>query len=113
MVFWSGCNFFTIAAIFLTVSSLDNPVLFVLNFCSKSLLVMGFRVRYLLTASSVIPCGPSSLPVGVGVFVLEPLPVPAEGGGDTRGFLDAGFPSSPVAPFLAELAGRFLDFAVI
>ena len=39
--------------------------------------------------------------------------MPAEGGGDTRGFLDAGFPSSPVAHFLAELAGRFLDFAVI
>lgn len=111
MVFCSGCNFLTIAAIFLTVSSFDSPVLLLLNFCSRSLLVMGFRMRYLLTASSVIPW-PSSLPVGVGVLVLEPPPVPTEeGAGDTRGFLDAGLPSSPVAPFLAELAGRFLVFA--
>lgn len=112
MVFCSGCNFLTIAAIFFTVSSLDSPVLLLLNFCSRSLLVMGFRVRYLLTASSVIPWGPSSLLVGVGVLVLEPPPVPTEEGvGDTRGFLDAGLPSSPVFPFLAELAGRFLVLA--
>ena len=44
---------------------------------------MGFLVRYHLTASSVIPWGPSSLPVGVGVLVLEPRPAPpAEGAGD-------------------------------
>ena len=97
------------AAIFFTVSSLDSPVRLLLNFCKRSLLVMGLRVRYLLTASSVIPCGPSSLPVGVGVLVLEPPPT--EDGGDTRGFLDAGLPSSPGVPFLAALAGRFLDFA--
>ena len=50
--------------------------------------------------------------MGVGVLVLEPPPVPTEeGAGETRGFLDAGLPSSPVAPFLAALAGRFLAFA--
>jgi len=46
------------------------------------------------------------------VLVLEPPPVPPEeGAGDTRGFLDAGLPSSAVFPFLAELAGRFLVLA--
>ena len=46
------------------------------------------------------------------MLVLEPPPVPTEeGAGETRGFLDAGLPSSPVAPFLAALAGRFLAFA--
>lgn len=100
------------AAIFFTVSSFDNPVRLLLNFCNRSLLVIGFRVRYLLTASSVIPWGPSSPPVGVGVLVLEPPPVPTEdGAGDTRGFLEAGLPSSPVFPFLVALAGRFLALA--
>ena len=112
MVFCSGCIFLTIAASFLTVSSFDRPVRLLLNFCKRSLLVMGFLVRYLLTASSVIPWGPSSLPVGVGVLVLEPPPAPpAEGAGDTRGFLLAGLPSSPGVPFLLALAGRFFDFA--
>ena len=55
IVFCSGCNFLTMAAIFFTVSSFDNPVRLLLNFCNRSLLVIGFRVRYLLTASSVIP----------------------------------------------------------
>lgn len=46
------------------------------------------------------------------MLVLEPPPVPTEeGAGDTRGFLDAGLPSSAVFPFLAELAGRFLVLA--
>ena len=112
MVFCSGCIFLTIAASFFTVSSFDRPVHLLLNFCKRSLLVMGFLVRYLLTASSVIPWGPSSLPVGVGVLVLEPPPAPpAEGAGDTRGFLLAGLPSSPGVPFLLALAGRFFDFA--
>ena len=72
MVFCSGCIFLTIAASFFTVPSFDRPVRLLLNFCKRSLLVMGFLVRYLLTASSVIPWGPSSLPVGVGVLVFEP-----------------------------------------
>ena len=73
---------------------------------------MGFLVSYLLTASSVIPWGPSSLLVGVGVLVLEPPPAPsAEGAGDTRGFLLPGLLSSPGVPFLLALAGRFVDFA--
>ena len=111
MVFCSGCIFLTIAASFFTVSSFDRPVRLLLNFCKRSLLVMGFLVRYLLTASSVIPWGPSSLPVGVGVLVLEPPPAPpAEGAGDTRGFLLAGLPSSPGVPFLLALVGRFFDF---
>ena len=112
MVFCSGCIFLTIAASFFTVSSFDSPVLLLLNFCKRSLLVMGFLVRYLLTASSVIPWGPSSLPVGVGVLVLEPPAAPPEeGAGDTRGFLLAGLPSSPGIPFFPALAGRFLAFA--
>lgn len=112
IVFCSGCSFLTMAAIFLTVSSFDSPVRLLLNFCNRSLLVIGFRARYLLTASSVIPWGPSSLPVGVGVLVLEPPPVPAEEGPeDIRGFLEAGPVSSPVVPFLAALVGRFLAFA--
>ena len=87
--------------------------MFALELCKRSLLVMGFLVRYLLTASSVIPWGPSSLPVSVGVLVLEPPPAPpSEGAGDTRGFLLARLPSSPgVRPFLLALAGRFFDFA--
>ena len=73
---------------------------------------MAFLVRYLLSTSSVIPWGPSPLPVGVGVLVLEPRPAPpAEGAGDTRGFLLAELPSSPGVPFLLALAGRFFDFA--
>ena len=93
MVFCSGCIFLTIAASFFTVSSFDRPVRLLLNFCKRSLLVMGFLVRYHLTASSVIPWGPSSLPVGVGVLVLEPPPAPpAEGAGDTRGFCLLDFP---------------------
>ena len=46
------------------------------------------------------------------MLVLEPPPAPpAEGAGDTRGFLLAGLPSSPGVPFLLALAGRFFDFA--
>ena len=46
------------------------------------------------------------------MLVLEPPPAPpAEGVGDTRGFLLAGLPSSPGVPFLLALAGRFFDFA--
>ena len=62
---------------------------------------MGFRVRYLFTASSVIPCGPSSLPLGVGVLVLEPPSFPNEEAGDTLDFLDAGLPSSLAVVFFA------------
>ena len=109
MVFCSGCIFLTIAASFFTVSSFDRPVRLLLNFCKRSLLVMGFLVRYLLTASSVIPWGPSPLPVGVGVHVLEPPPAPpAEGAGDTRGFLLAGLPSSPRYFFYLHLLGASL-----
>ena len=46
------------------------------------------------------------------MLVLEPPPAPpAEGAGDTRGFLLAGLPSSPGVPFLLAFAGRFFDFA--
>ena len=46
------------------------------------------------------------------MLVLDPPPVPTdEGAGDTRGFLEAGLPSSAVFPFLVELAGRFLVLA--
>ena len=75
MVFCSGCIFLTIAASFFTVPSFDRPARLLLNFCKRSLLVMGFLVRYLLTASSEIPWGPSSLPVGVGVLAF-PRKVP-------------------------------------
>ena len=109
MVFCSGCIFLTIAASFFTVSSFDRPVRLLLNFCKRSLLVISFLVRYLLTASSVIPWGPSSLPVGVGVLVLEPPPAPpAKGAGHTRGFLLAGLPSSPGVPFYLYLLGASL-----
>ena len=108
MVFCSGCIYLTVEASFFTVTSFDRPVRLLLNFCKGSLLVMGFLVRYLLTASSVIPWGPSSLPLGVRVLVLEPPPAPPA---DTRGFLLAGLPSSPGVPFLLALAGRFFDFA--
>ena len=60
MVFCSGCIFLTIAASFVTVSSFERSVRLLLNFCKRSLLIMGFLVRYLLTASSVIPWGPST-----------------------------------------------------
>ena len=104
MVFCSGCIFLTIAASFFTVPSFDRPARLLLNFCKRSLLVMGFLVSYLLTASSVIPWGPFSLPVGVGVLVLEPPPATsAEGAGDTRGFLLAGLPSSPGYLFCLHL----------
>ena len=73
---------------------------------------MAFLVRYLLSTSSVIPWGPSPLPVGVGVLVLEPPPAPpAEGAGDTRGFLLAELPSSPGVSFSLAFAERFFDFA--
>ena len=110
MVFCSGCIFLTIAASFFTVSSFDRPVRLLLNFCKRSLLVMGFLVRYLLTASSVIPWGPSSHRSVLGcLFLSLLLPLPR----DTciRGFLLAGLPSSPGVPFLLALAGRFFDFA--
>ena len=45
MVFCSGCIFLTIAASFFTVLSFDRAVRLLLNFCKKSLLVMGFLVR--------------------------------------------------------------------
>ena len=110
--FCSGCIFPTIAASFFAVSSFGRPVRLLLNFCKRSLLVMGFLVRYLLTASSVIPWGPSSLPVGIRVLFLEPPPArPAEGAGDARVRLLAGLPPSPGVPFLLALAGRFFDFA--
>ena len=63
-----GFSFFKIVAIFSTVFSLLKPVFRDLNFFSKSLVVMGFRVKYRRTASSVIPCWSSSL---VGVLVRE------------------------------------------
>ena len=93
-----------------TVPSFDRPVRLLLNFCKRSLLVMGFLVRYLLKASSVIPWGPSSHRSVLGcLFLSLLLPLPRDT--CTRGFLLAGLPSSPGVPFLLALAGRFFDFA--
>lgn len=50
-----GLIFLRICVIKLTNWSEDNPVFFVLNFCKSSVVVIGLRIRYRRTASSVTP----------------------------------------------------------
>ena len=61
MCFFSGPILFTIAAIVRTVCSFVSPVFFVLNFLTKSVVVIGLCERYLLIVASVITRG--SLPL--------------------------------------------------
>lgn len=55
MVCLTGLIFFSICVIVSTSFSLETPVFLFLNFVSNSVVVMGFRIRYRRTASSVIP----------------------------------------------------------
>ena len=68
---------------------------------------MGLRVKYLLTASSVIPW--LSSPEGTGVAVVEDLV--DEETGEPRGFLAAGLPLSDLPGTANWLAGLFFDLA--
>lgn len=55
MVCLTGSIFLSICVIVSTSFSLDTPVFLFLNFVSNSVVVIGFRIRYLRTASSVMP----------------------------------------------------------
>ena len=87
-----------------TVCSFVRPVFLLLNFWSKSFVVIGLRARYLRTKSSVI-----ALPLSPGVGVLEAEPDLELGPGDTRAFLDEGLSLMETNPVLrGSEAGRFL-----
>ena len=85
MVFCSGCIFLTIAASFFTVLSFDRAVRLLLNFCKKSLLVMGFNsceVGGLPHYRSVLGC----------LFLSLLLPLPRKVPGIHEAFCLLDFP---------------------
>ena len=55
MLCFSGLIFLRRVTIALTSCSFFSPVFFDLNLCNKSFIVIGFLIKYLLTASSDIP----------------------------------------------------------